>query len=184
MKDSTRTLRLALAASALLLGAPLQAETQSVPPLPADDLLLETDSAADNRRASEARGVLRAAREALLSSELAGRITEIPHAEGETFAKGAVLVRFDCSAYQAQRQAAEAAVRAAREELGNKRQLASLNSVGRFEVSLAEARQAQAQLFVSAGADLLPDALPDSELQTLATALAEGEARWDRGEAF
>lgn len=94
---------------------------------------------------SEVRGVLRARSQAVLASELAGRVTEMPYAEGQSFSKGDVLVRFDCSAYQAQANASAAAVRAAREELRNKQQLAALNSVGRFEVSLAEARQAQAQ---------------------------------------
>lgn len=69
----------------------------------------------------------------------------MPFAEAQRFAKGDVLVRFDCSAYQAQLNAANAASRAAREELKNKQQLAALNSVGRFEVALAEARQAQSQ---------------------------------------
>jgi outer membrane protein TolC len=63
-------------------------------------------------------------------------------------------------------------------------ELNHLQALLRNDLSYAELRKAHAQLFVSAGADLLPDALPDSELQTLATALAEGEARWDRGEAF
>lgn len=95
--------------------------------------------------ASEVRGVLRARSQAVLASELPGRVTEIPFAEGQSFNKGDVLVRFDCSAYQAQANASSAAVRAVREELRNKQQLAALNSVGRFEVVLAEARQAQAQ---------------------------------------
>ncbi|MHA6194438.1 efflux RND transporter periplasmic adaptor subunit [Pseudomonas wadenswilerensis] len=95
--------------------------------------------------ASEVRGVLRARSQAVLASELPGRVVEIPYAEGQSFSKGDVLVRFDCSAYQAQANASGAAVRAAREELRNKQQLAALNSVGRFEVSVAEARQAQAQ---------------------------------------
>lgn len=111
---------------------------------PTDDPLLATP-AAEGEPGREARGVLRARDQALLSSELAGRILELPFSEGERFAKGAVLVRFDCSAYQAQLNAAQAAGRAAREELGHKKQLAALNSVGRFEVALAEARQAQAQ---------------------------------------
>ena len=48
------------------------------------------------------RGVLRARDQAVLASELAGRITEMPYAEGQAFKKGEVLVRFDCAAYQAQ----------------------------------------------------------------------------------
>ncbi|BCA30226.1 efflux RND transporter periplasmic adaptor subunit [Metapseudomonas otitidis] len=113
---------------------------------PAHDPLL--DAPAPSTAAASApspRGVLRARNQAVLSSELAGRIVEMPFAEGQSFKAGDVLVRFDCSAYQAQLTASNAATRAAREELKNKQQLAALNSVGRFEVALAEARQAQAQ---------------------------------------
>ncbi|MCU1717252.1 efflux RND transporter periplasmic adaptor subunit [Pseudomonas sp. 5P_3.1_Bac2] len=111
------------------------------------DPLLDGDmqSSAGASPSSEIRGVLRARSQAVLASELPGRVVEIAYAEGESFKKNAVLVRFDCTAYQAQANASAAAVRAAREELQNKQQLAALNSVGRFEVALAQARQAQAQ---------------------------------------
>ncbi|MQG95521.1 efflux RND transporter periplasmic adaptor subunit [Pseudomonas sp. MN1F] len=122
------------AALALMTGA-AQAAAESDPLL---------DGATSNG-ASEVRGVLRARHQAVLASELSGRVTQIPFSEGQSFSKGDVLVRFDCSAYQAQANASAAAVRATREELRNKQQLAALNSVGKFEVSLAEARQAQAQ---------------------------------------
>lgn len=112
---------------------------------PTQDPLLDAPAAAATKQGGEARGVLRARNQAVLASELPGRIVEMPYAEGQSFKKGEVLVRFDCSAYQAQLNAANAAVRAAREELKNKQQLAALNSVGRFEVALAEARQAQSQ---------------------------------------
>jgi hypothetical protein len=46
-----------------------------------------------------------------------------------------MLARFDCAAYQAQLNAAQAASRGASEELAHNRQLAALNSVGRFEVA-------------------------------------------------
>ncbi len=115
-------------------------------PLRAEDPLLtavtDTPAVASER---QARGVLRARDQAVLASELAGRIVEMPYAEGQHFTKGEVLVRFDCSAYQAQLNAMQAAARAASEELAHKKQLAALNSVGRFEVNLAEARRAQAE---------------------------------------
>jgi RND family efflux transporter MFP subunit len=111
----------------------------------ADDPLLDAPIQVQNNSERKARGVLRARDQAVLSSELAGRIIEMPYTDGQDFKQGAVLVRFDCSAYQAQLNAAQAAVRATREELNHKKQLASFNSVGRFEVALAEARQAQAQ---------------------------------------
>ncbi len=109
----------------------------------ADDPLLPQAASMSTERA--VRGVLRARDHAVLSSELAGRVIDMPFNDGENFNKGDVLVRFDCSAYQSQLQAAQAAGRAAREELAHKRQLAELNSVGRFDVALAEARAAQAR---------------------------------------
>ena len=115
------------------------------PPAPPGDPLLAGLTSPSGAAANEARGVLRARDQAVLSSELAGRILEMPFAEGQGFAKGEVLVRFDCSAYQAQLRAAEAGTRAAAEELAHNRQLAALNSVGRFEVALAEAKHAEAE---------------------------------------
>lgn len=111
----------------------------------ADDPLVESVATFSDVAERKARGVLRPRDQAVLSSELAGRIVEMPYTDGQEFSKGDVLVRFDCSAYQAQLNAAQAAVRAAREELNHNKQLAALNSVGRFQVALAEARQAQAQ---------------------------------------
>lgn len=112
---------------------------------PAKDPLLDAPQATAQAAPASARGVLRARDQAVLSSELAGRIVEMPYGDGESFQKGSVLARFDCSAYQAQLNAAQAAVRAAREELNHNKQLAALKSVGQFAVSLAEAKQAQAQ---------------------------------------
>ena len=126
-----------IAASALFLLPPAFAHAD-------DDPLLDSP-AASTSAPRMARGVLRARDQATLSSELAGRITEMPFAEGQDFKKDDVLVRFDCSAYQAQQEAAQAAVRAANEQLKHNNQLAALNSVGRFEVAQAEAKLAQAQ---------------------------------------
>ncbi|MEK1839490.1 MAG: biotin/lipoyl-binding protein, partial [Pseudomonas sp.] len=124
---------------------------QAQTPAP-DDPLLENSAVDGNASASsEARGVLRARDQAVLASELSGRIVELPFSEGESFKKGDTLARFDCSAYQAQLNAAQAASRGAGEELAHNKQLAALNSVGRFEVARAEAKvseiQAQSQVY-------------------------------------
>ncbi|MGR6619702.1 efflux RND transporter periplasmic adaptor subunit [Pseudomonas rhodesiae] len=111
----------------------------------AEDPLLDHSPATTASADSEARGVLRARDQAMLASELSGRIVELPFSEGETFKKGDTLARFDCSAYQAQLNAAQAASRGAGEELAHNKQLAALNSVGRFEVARAEARLSEAQ---------------------------------------
>ncbi len=120
------------------------------PMVMADDPLLDHTPAAVSAD-SEARGVLRARDQAMLASELSGRIVELPFSEGESFKKGDTLARFDCSAYQAQLNAASAASRGAGEELAHNKQLAALNSVGRFEVARAEAKltetQAQSQVY-------------------------------------
>lgn len=101
----------------------------------------QTAAPADN----QARGILIAVEQATLSSELAGRIVEIPFREGESFKKGDLLVRFDCSIYQAQLAAASAATRAAEAELSQNQQLAQMKSVGKHAVSLSAAHFAQAQ---------------------------------------
>ncbi|MGB3124227.1 MAG: efflux RND transporter periplasmic adaptor subunit [Pseudomonas sp.] len=117
----------------------------------ADDPLLDHPPVPAAGNDSDARGVLRARDQAMLASELSGRIVELPFSEGESFKKGDTLARFDCSAYQAQLNAAQAASRGAGEELAHNKQLAALNSVGRFEVARAEAKltetQAQSQVY-------------------------------------
>ena len=119
---------------------------QAQTPIEADPLLDNNTVVAPHAAAaSEARGVLRARDQAMLASELSGRIVELPFSEGETFKQGDTLARFDCSAYQAQLNAAQAASRGANEELAHNKQLASLNSVGRFEVARAEAKLAETQ---------------------------------------
>lgn len=140
-----RSILTASAACCLLAGGAARAEAPAEAVALADPLLSSPPAEASSASADEARGVLRARDQAMLSGELAGRILEMPFAEGQSFDKGDVLVRFDCSAYQAQLRAAEAGARAAGEELAHNRQLASYNSVGRFEVALAEARHAEAQ---------------------------------------
>ncbi|RMO69673.1 hypothetical protein ALQ36_02482 [Pseudomonas syringae pv. primulae] len=113
---------------------------------PADTGLIDDNAhTGTSAPSSEARGVLRATNQAVLASELSGRIVDLPFQEGESFNKGDTLARFDCSAYQAQLNAAQAASRGASEELAHNRQLASLNSVGRFEVARAEAKLSETQ---------------------------------------
>lgn len=85
-----------------------------------------------------ARGILRAQDQAVLASEINGRVLEMPFRDGESFHRGDLLVRFDCSAYQAQLAAALAAEKASRQELAQNSQLAQMKSVGRHAVALSE----------------------------------------------
>ncbi|NIF30161.1 TolC family protein [Pantoea sp. Tr-811] len=59
-------------------------------------------------------------------------------------------------------------------------ELNNLQTQLKRDLAYAELRNAYAQLYVSSGADLLPDTLPDSNLQTIASALRNGEANWNR----
>lgn len=64
----------------------------------ADDPLLESlTPVATQSGERQVRGVLRAHNQAVLSSELPGRIIEMPFSDGQDFNKNDVLVRFDCS---------------------------------------------------------------------------------------
>ncbi len=102
-------------------------------------------SVADSTAEASVRGILRAQDQAVLASEINGRVLEMPFRDGESFHRGDLLVRFDCSAYQAQLAAALAAEKASRQELAQNSQLAQMKSVGRHVVALSEAHLAQAQ---------------------------------------
>lgn len=59
-------------------------------------------------------------------------------------------------------------------------ELNNLQTQLKRDLSYADLRNAYAQLYVSSGADPLPDKLPDDKLQTIATALQNSEANWSR----
>ncbi|WP_200342735.1 efflux RND transporter periplasmic adaptor subunit [Rhodovibrio sodomensis] len=95
--------------------------------------------------AFEARALIEPRAEAILSSEIGGRILDLPVDAGDRFAAGDVLVAFDCSFHQAELRAARAELTRAQRTLDNKEQLARLNSVGQLEVALARADVAKAE---------------------------------------
>ncbi len=86
-----------------------------------------------------ARGVVEPGHEAVISSELAARIFELPFEEGESFAAGDTLVAFDCALFEARRRQAVAQLQAARAKLRNAEQLQATNAIGAVEVDLAAA---------------------------------------------
>jgi membrane fusion protein, multidrug efflux system len=99
----------------------------------------------------EARGLLEARSEAVLAAEIQARIEAMPFRDGQRFAAGEVLVRFACDLYQAQLDASAAARNAAARQLEHNRRLAALNSIGEFEVRLAQANLAEADAQVAVG---------------------------------
>jgi membrane fusion protein (multidrug efflux system) len=97
-------------------------------------------SRVENNDGFSARGLLSARAQAIVSSEIAGRIVEIPFREGERFAAGDTLARFECAIYDAQLAGARGAELFAQRQLEQKRELVRLRSAGEIEVGLAQAR--------------------------------------------
>ena len=97
-------------------------------------------SSVEGNNGFSARGLLSARARAIVSSEIAGRIVEIPFREGERFASGDALALFDCAIYDAQLAGARGAELFAQRQLEQKRELVRLCSAGEIEVGLAQAR--------------------------------------------
>lgn len=78
-----------------------------------------------------------AAEETTLSAQMVGRILSVAVGLGDTVAKGAKLIEFDCSEQQAQLQAAQAEYRGLRETHLAKLKLQALGAAGELEVTVA-----------------------------------------------
>ena len=126
MMRMTRFLAAGLAAALAPMG--LQAQAQSAPPTP--------------------RVVVQSLMQATLSAEIAARITHLPFREGDHFKKGDTLVGFDCEIFEAQKDKADAELKAARFKLDNDRELERSRSIGVLEVQLSEiaVQRAQAEM--------------------------------------
>jgi len=112
-------------------------------------LLAAGATAAAAADAPQAQGVARGAEEALLSSEMAGRILRIAD-EGESFRKGDVLVEFACDGQRAEEDVARAAEQGARARLDNQKRLEAAKSAGQLDLALADAQLAEAQAKIRA----------------------------------
>ncbi|WP_066467704.1 efflux RND transporter periplasmic adaptor subunit [Bosea sp. WAO] len=73
----------------------------------------------------------------ILSSEIAGKISELPFREGEAFEKGQEIASLDCDSYRARLQLADAKVSGAERKLEAIRLLDQRKAVGRIDVDLA-----------------------------------------------
>lgn len=102
--------------------------------------LAAQESSVDPATDGRIRAQLAARSDVEVSSEIAAKIARLPLKEGDRFAKGAVLVEFDCGLYRAQLAKAQATAAAATQQLEVTRQLAKLHSVGAMDVAQAEAR--------------------------------------------
>ncbi|GED21231.1 efflux RND transporter periplasmic adaptor subunit [Halomonas halmophila] len=100
---------------------------------------------AGSEEGGEVPAVVRAQDEAEFSSILAGTVKALPFKEGETFAKGDLLVELDCDEQLAQVQAASADYQAASAEYRSRQALLDRGAIGRVEVEVARARAAEAR---------------------------------------
>ncbi len=95
--------------------------------------------ASDMSDLNKIRGVVKSSAEAVLSSQIQGRILRLPYKEGQHFPKGTTLVLLDCAKYRAELSGARAEHEARKKTLRNTLGLLQLNAVGSLEVEVAKA---------------------------------------------
>ncbi len=88
-------------------------------------------------------------RSTVLSTEVPGRIAELPVREGERFAAGQRLVGIDCSLHKARLDKARAQLQGARKTHQVHARLDKLNSISALEVEASAAQQAAAEAEVA-----------------------------------
>ena len=127
-----RSVAVAIRALAILALAAQWSLAASVPAFAQDAALADRDG--------RVRAQLVSRNEVVLSSELSAKIDSLPLREGDAFRAGQTLVGFDCTLFKAQLNKAQSTLDAARQTLSVNQRLAQLNSVGKLEVELADAR--------------------------------------------
>jgi len=127
--------RFVIAAALALVGA-APAFGQTVP---------GPDAAADLSLMRELRGQVMPQTITTLSSEMAGRIRELPVKDGERVREGQLLVRFDCAVQESQLARARATLEKKRRVQEANAKLGQLGSVSMLEREVAGAEVAEAQ---------------------------------------
>ena len=99
----------------------------------------------------ESRALVVASQEAVLSSELAARINSISVKEMERFRKGDLLIQFDCSLYEAQKDVVRANENSALIKLKSDEQMLQMRSIGKYELelSISEYEKAKSELRIA-----------------------------------
>lgn len=82
----------------------------------------------------EARAIIESIDQTTLSSQLAGRIIELPKNDGDYFKKDELLIKLDCDVYEAIMNKAKVSSDLAKVKLEKNKDLEKLNSVGKFDV--------------------------------------------------
>lgn len=97
------------------------------------------------------RGVVKAAKQAVLYAQIQGRVNDVPFKEGQSFEKGSTLVQLDCDKYRAELAAATAEHEAKDKTFQNNKELTKLKAVSALElgISEAEAKKTQAAIRIA-----------------------------------
>lgn len=103
-------------------------------------LALTAISQASADTASPVRGVVKTVHQAEITSEVDSAISRLTRREGERFAKGDVLVEFDCRRQQAQLDAAKAGLREAQLSVDSNAKLLKRGAIARLDVEIAQVR--------------------------------------------
>ena len=105
-------------------------------------LFISFDALAEER---STRILVTATEEATLSSEIAAKIISIPIKVGNNFSKSDILIEFDCSFFEAQKDVVQAELDSARVTLKSNQELAAMRSIGEYEVQLSQIAVDRAQ---------------------------------------
>ena len=116
--------------------------------LPCFTLLVMNDVSA--AMSDPVRGVVKSANEAVLSVDLNARVVDTPVKTGETFAKGDLLLKFDCEVQNAEARAAKAEYQASKSSHGSNVQLQQYGAIGEFDVNVSKADMQRAKAQVDA----------------------------------
>ena len=103
------------------------------------------------------RGVVNPSSESTISSKMTARIVALPFSEGQSFAAGALLARFDCSQIKAELTAAQAAAAAYRKSYETNVELDQYEAIGKNELAVSQANLGKAQAEANAVATQLTD---------------------------
>jgi len=90
------------------------------------------------------RAQLMSQHDVMISSEVEGKIAQLPLKEGDAFKRGQLLVGFDCDLYAAQLRKAQAAADSAAKVYAVNEKLSALHSVGELDVARADAEAKEA----------------------------------------
>ena len=83
------------------------------------------------------RVLVTATEEATISSELSSKVESIPFEEGTNFKKSDILIKLDCSFFEAQKDVVQAELESAIVTLKSNQELATMRSIGEYEVQLS-----------------------------------------------